>query len=147
MERVRRSPGDICTSEKNHVLTTLSCRIRYAAPPTGDQRWKAPSAPTTVSHGIINATVLGPVCPQGYPEPFASVVPYTLGNEDCLFLNVYSPTDGTGKQLPVLVWIHGGGYGGGGAVQDMSEIINGNQNAFVAVAIQYRVRFPLLITP
>jgi carboxylesterase type B len=68
-----------------------------------------------------------------------------LGDEDCLFLNVYSPTTGTDKQLPVLVWIHGGGYGAGNAAQDMSEIINANQNAFVAVAIQYRVCCPLVV--
>lgn len=42
-------------------------------------------------------------------------------------------------QLPVLVWIHGGGYGAGNGRQDMSEIINANSNGFVAVAIQYRV--------
>ena len=120
----------------NNTLTALSCRIRYAAPPTGDMRWKAPSAPATESNITIDATVFGPTCPQALPAPFPTP---GLGNEDCLFLNVYSPTTGTEKQLPVLVWIHGGGYGAGNAGQDMSEIINANQNAFVAVAIQYRV--------
>jgi carboxylesterase type B len=60
-----------------------------------------------------------------------------LGNEDCLFLNVYAPENAT--NLPVLVWIHGGGYGLGNGQQDMSAIINTNNNSFIAVAIQYRL--------
>lgn len=40
----------------------------------------------------------------------------------------------------MLVWIHGGGYGYGDGTQDMSEIINANDQGFVAVTIQYRVR-------
>lgn len=67
--------------------------------------------------------------------------PAPSGSEDCLFLNVYAPNYEPGKNLPVLVWIHGGGYGAGNGQQDMSEIINANDNSFVAVSIQYRVSF------
>ena len=42
-------------------------------------------------------------------------------------------------KLPVLVWVHGGGYGFGNGQQDMTEIINDNDNSFIAVSIQYRV--------
>ena len=59
------------------------------------------------------------------------------GNEDCLFLSVYAPQNKT--NLPVLVWIHGGGYGMGQGNQDLSSIINTNNNSFIGVAIQYRV--------
>lgn len=45
--------------------------------------------------------------------------------------------------LPVLVWIHGGGYGQGRGSEDMSAIINANGNGFVAVTIQYRVSFSM----
>jgi carboxylesterase type B len=66
--------------------------------------------------------------------------PFIPGDEDCLFLNVYAPSTATPKaQLPVLVWIHGGGYGSDNGRQDLSEIINANANGFLAVAIQYRV--------
>lgn len=60
-----------------------------------------------------------------------------MANEDCLFLNVYAPSNAS--NLPVLVWIHGGGYGLGNGQEDLSAIINANNNGFVGVAIQYRV--------
>ncbi|KAF2830465.1 alpha/beta-hydrolase [Ophiobolus disseminans] len=108
--------------------------IRYAAPPVNSLRWKEPRRPEK-TRTIYNATAFGPNCPQAYPAvPNAPFVP---GNEDCLFLNVYAPSDA--EDLPVLVWIHGGGYGFGDGTQDMSEIIAANKNGFVAVTIQYRL--------
>ena len=62
-----------------------------------------------------------------------------MGNEDCLFLNVYAPPTNASKRLPVLIWIHGGGYGLGDGMQDLSTIITANGNTFVGVAIQYRL--------
>ncbi|UPX18276.1 uncharacterized protein EKO05_0008580 [Ascochyta rabiei] len=112
--------------------------IRYAAPPTADLRWQAPAAPAVSQNGTVNATVFAPGCHQAKPSPFLSA-PSPSGSEDCLFLNVYAPDYEEGKNLPVLVWIHGGGYGAGNGRQDMSEIINANSNSFVAVSIQYRL--------
>ena len=114
---------------------TNSPRIRYAAPPTGLLRWKAPQTPS-INLTLTPATTFGPSCPQTYPA--VPNAPFILGNEDCLFLNVYAPPT-SGKKLPVLVWIHGGGYGLGDGTQDMSEIINANKKGFLAVSIQYRV--------
>lgn len=61
-----------------------------------------------------------------------------MASEDCLFLNVYAPNDIT-SPLPVLAWIHGGGYSAGNGREDLSSIINGNNNSFVGVSIQYRL--------
>ncbi|KAL6702832.1 hypothetical protein ACN47E_000918 [Coniothyrium glycines] len=110
--------------------------IRYASPPLGDLRWQAPVLPAPSRNATIHATAFGPSCPQAPPAPQNSS---TLGDEDCLFLNVYAPQSEPGRQLPVLVWIHGGGYGAGNGQQDMRAIINDNDNAFVAVTIQYRL--------
>jgi carboxylesterase type B len=52
---------------------------------------------------------------------------------------VYAPRRKEQAKLPVLVWVHGGGYGFGNGQQDMTEIINDNGNSFIAVSIQYRV--------
>jgi carboxylesterase type B len=55
-------------------------------------------------------------------------------------LNVYAPHNASG--LPVFVNIHGGGYGVGDSREDLSKLINANDNAFVGVSIQYRVSAP-----
>lgn len=64
--------------------------------------------------GDIIATMYGPPCPQ--PDPYRPG--YIIGNEDCLLLNVFTPQmpdETTG--LPVLVFIHGGGFRFGSANQ------------------------------
>ncbi|OBT76453.1 hypothetical protein VF21_04020 [Pseudogymnoascus sp. 05NY08] len=107
---------------------------KSAAAPIGPLRWQVPGAPAT-NRTITPATDFGPICPQNYPSvPNAPFIP---GDEDRLFLNVYAPSNAI-KQ-PVLVWIHGGGYGYGDASQDMTEIIAANNNGFVVVALQYRL--------
>ena len=122
--------------------------IRYAAPPLGALRWQAPRSPAT-NHTAARADTFGPACPQTYPS--LPGVSFMFGDEDCLFLNVYAPTvalprairNDTGSnetRLPVFVSIHGGGYGLGNGMQDMSSLVNTNDNSFIAVSIQYRVR-------
>jgi carboxylesterase type B len=114
--------------------------IRFAAPPTGNLRWQAPQPPTFNRSGVIQANAFAPFCPQNPDAPNGPGPAY--GDEDCLFLNVYAPANAS--SLPVLVWIHGGGYGAGNGREDLSPIINANHNNFVGVAIQYRVRDPML---
>jgi carboxylesterase type B len=89
---------------------------------------------------VVTASAYGPQCPQSEfsIEPFG-LNPGVIGDEDCLNLNVWAPTGA--KKLPVLVYIHGGGYGAGNGQQDLTSIINTNGNSFVGVTIQYRVSF------
>ena len=65
-------------------------------------------------------------------------------DEDCLFLNVWTPPGVAikGLKLPVLIWIHGGGYGAGDGRQDTTELIKHNNDSFIGVQIQYRVSCP-----
>jgi len=117
-------------------MLTRGPRIRYAQPPTGNLRWQAPRLPNLKPNATTEpATEFGPTCPQILPS--IPGLPFIPGDEDCLFLNVYAPPNA--QNLPVLVWIHGGGYGAGDGRQDMSEIITQNGNNMVVVSIQYRL--------
>ena len=86
--------------------------LPYAAPPVGDLRWKAPEPPAKWK-GDRDATKYGAHCAQG--RVFDDMIFQDAGpSEDCLFLNVYAPASAKKKsKLPVMFWIHGGGYSGG----------------------------------
>jgi carboxylesterase type B len=113
--------------------------VRFAAPPTGSNRWQAPQPPYENRSSTFQANEYAPICYQA-PDAGLEVQPVnqSLASEDCLFLNVWSPANATGY-LPVFVWIHGGGYGAGSGRQDQSALINTNGDAFVSVTIQYRL--------
>jgi para-nitrobenzyl esterase len=82
--------------------------IPYAAPPVGEFRWRPPQ-PVTPWKEVRDATKDCVDCPQrAWPGSKA------VQSEDCLFLNVWAPAKATKKsKLPVMVWIHGGGFTGG----------------------------------
>src|SRR5215469_9940521 len=77
--------------------------IPYAAPPTGELRWKPPQPPPRRS-GTRQATQFGAACPQLPAKWFPDIG----WSEDCLYLNVWTPRLSTGARLPVLVYFHGG---------------------------------------
>ena len=75
--------------------------IPYAAPPVGALRWQPPQ-PAASWSGVRDATKFAPHCPQ-VASPFGQA----STSEDCLFLNVFTPSH-RGAGNPVMVWIHGG---------------------------------------
>ena len=83
--------------------------LPYAAPPVGDLRWKTPEMPIKWS-GVRDATKFGNRCQQWHvwnDYIFTDTGP----SEDCLYFNVYEPAAAQqGDKLPVMVWIHGGGF-------------------------------------
>jgi para-nitrobenzyl esterase len=106
--------------------------LPYAAPPTGALRWRPPQPPAALG-GVRDATQFGPSCPQ-QPSPFAPPAPFS---EDCLYLNVYTSTSRRDRDLPVLVWIHGGGF-----TEDGARNYDGSKlaaNGVVVVTINYRL--------
>ncbi len=115
--------------------------IPYAAPPTGNLRWKPTEAPTTWSTPLL-AQNFPPSCPQKRYDQGDTT--YTLeGNEDCLYLNIWTPNI-TGN-LPVMVFIHGGGnqQGSSGQQTGGTTLYDGTNLAdrgnVVVVTIQYRL--------
>ncbi len=109
--------------------------IPYAAPPTGANAWRPPQ-PFPPWQGVRPATKPGHDCAQ--VGSLATGVPTTSLFENCLFLNVYTPPQGTGRLLPVMVWIHGGGFtGGAGRIYDGAALAAGHH--VIVVTINYRL--------
>jgi para-nitrobenzyl esterase len=105
--------------------------IPYAAPPLGPLRWRPPQPPAPW-HGIRMATQFAPHCPQP-----AGVFGRASTSEDCLYLNVFAPAGRRGSRLPVMVWIHGGGFVGGESNDyDPSGLV---ANGVIVVTINYRL--------
>jgi para-nitrobenzyl esterase len=106
--------------------------LPYAAPPAGTRRWRPPQPPPDW-HGARSATRFAPSCPQP-ASPFAPPGPFS---ENCLYLNVYTPTLRRDAHRPVLVWIHGGGFTeDGGRNYDGSKLA---ADGVVVVTINYRL--------
>lgn len=110
--------------------------IPYAAPPVGEFRWRPPQA-VTPWQGIRDAKEYGPNCVQGG----WGAAPGTIqqgSSEDCFYLNLWKPVDAkSGAKLPVMVWIHGGGFTGGSGAG-----ISGNQFAqqgIILITFNYRL--------
>jgi para-nitrobenzyl esterase len=109
--------------------------IPYAAPPVGALRWRPPH-PAAPWPGVRNATSPGSTCAQ--IGSIATGVITTSTSEDCLYLNVYTPTVTGRGGLPVMVWIHGGGFtGGAGSIYDGSVLAA--QGHVIVVTINYRL--------
>ena len=85
--------------------------LPYASPPVGNLRWRPPQPPAPW-RGVHRASRYAPSCPQK-PSPFAPPGPQS---EDCLYLNISTPTLRRRAGRPVLVWIHGGGLTEDGAL-------------------------------
>lgn len=121
--------------------------IPYAAPPIGNLRWRAPE-PVKRWDGIKIANEYGPIACQPVPgcdpEEFWTREIHPTGpefrmSEDCLYLNVYTPAR-TGKEsLPVLVYIHGGGFKGGYPYEVEFDWEHMARRGIVVVAIAYRL--------
>lgn len=113
--------------------------IPYAAPPVGDLRWKPPAAPASWE-GVRDCFEFSSACPQRTPTLMKAIPQMAINapySEDCLYLNVWAPENAKG--LPVLYWIHGGGYTMGASSQ---PIYNGEELArlgCVVVSINYRL--------
>lgn len=122
--------------------------IPYAAPPVNDLRWKAPQPPSPWE-GVRRCDHFGHACIQplragggfyerefyrhdfhAYPPPWG---------EDCLYLNIWTPAVEKDERLPVMVWIHGGGFTQGYSHEPRSDGENLAKNGVIVVSINYRL--------
>lgn len=136
--KVKTAQGKVHGKTINDNKVRAFLGLPYAAPPVGDLRWRAPELPIKWK-GERDATKYGAHCAQG--RVFEDMVFQDAGpSEDCLFLNVYTPADSTDKsKLPVMFWIHGGGYSGGASSEPRH---NGDflpLKGVVLVTINYRL--------
>lgn len=113
--------------------------VPYASPPVGPLRWQPPAPPQPWTQ-TLQAVSFGPICAQSDNSlpGFGS----NSRNEDCLYLNVFRPSSPAlpvaGQKLPVIVWIHGGGFAGGASNDyDPSSLVKHGNVVFVS--FNYRV--------
>jgi para-nitrobenzyl esterase len=126
--------------------------IPFAAPPVGDLRWRPPqpAAPWT---GVRQAAEFGADCMQGRfgppPAAAAGAPPARVPSENCLFLNVWRPESARpGAKLPVMVWIHGGGFTGGSGASPNTSGAQFAKQGVLLVSANYRLgRFAFFAFP
>jgi para-nitrobenzyl esterase len=110
--------------------------IPFAAPPVGALRWRAPQ-PAAPWSGVRRADAFGPRCPQG--RLFDDMVFRDQPSEACLTLNVWTPARDSGERLPVMFWIHGGGFQAGSASEPRQDGARLAQRGVVVVSANHRL--------
>ncbi|KAF4614264.1 hypothetical protein D9613_008001 [Agrocybe pediades] len=144
-----RYQGMFVADKVTNATHTEFLGIRYAAPPTGARRFRAP-APPEATPGVQLAGSQALTClqagqgnsPDSPFRPGQHKRAADLGaSEDCLFLNVYVPGSITQKKsLPVIFWIHGGGYvAGSTSGLDGNNLIRESGEGVIIVLAQYRL--------
>jgi para-nitrobenzyl esterase len=125
---VKVTGGEIVGSDDGVLKTYLG--VPFAAPPVGKNRWRAPQ-PVAPWNGVKETRSFAPACAQT-----ASWLPNPK-SEDCLYLNIWAPANA--NRLPVMVWIHGGGYYGGTGAQPGFDGSNLARRGVIVVTLNYRL--------
>ena len=115
--------------------------IPYAAPPVAELRWKPPR-PVKAWEGVRDCFEFGAACPQSTPPLLAAIPEMSIAaplSEDCLFLNVWAPAAAKSQKLPVLYWIHGGGFVMGAASQPLYDGEKLARLGCIVVSVNYRL--------
>ncbi len=132
-QTVKTKSGDVAGAAAGGMSVWKG--IPFAAPPVGDLRWKAPQP--IAWPGVKQATTFGPACPQPERGDGGGVGAPAKQAEDCLTLNVFAPAGA--KNLPVMVWIHGGAFRLGfssSPLYDGAELV---RQGVILVTVNYRL--------
>jgi carboxylesterase type B len=114
--------------------------LPFAQPPLADLRFRKPQSLKTTWYGARNASAYSAAC-VGYG---GDNIAYPSQSEDCLYLNIVRPSGDEHKNLPIGVWIHGGGYYMGSGIDqryNLSRIVKRSieiRKPFIGVSINYR---------
>src|ERR1700733_11654898 len=117
--------------------------IPFAAPPVGPLRWRAPE-PVRTWGGVRKCDTFRANAMQRDPVPFDRytaefLIPSRVISEDCLYLNVWTKMRKGGEKMPVIVWIHGGGFNSGSGSCAIYDGENMAKKGVVFVTINYRL--------
>lgn len=131
--------GSAITVDGDRVLSFKG--IPYALPPVGDRRW-TPAAPAPGWNCTRDARAFSPQAVQlTEPDTAFFSLPQSVQNEDCLYLNIWTPESATKGEpgRPVMVWIHGGAFiGGAGSLPVYDGAALARKDVLV-VTINYRL--------
>jgi len=110
--------------------------LPYAAPPVGALRWHSPE-PASPWKGVRQATSFGPPCAQAPLRGRTEVS--AISREDCLYLNVWTPRLTRGAKVPVMLWIHGGGFENGMGTSPTYDGATLAAKGVIVITINYRL--------
>jgi len=140
------APGPIVQTEAGAVRglvregEAVFLGIPFAAPPVGVLRFAAPRPPAPWE-GVRDATAFGPT-PQRRPFGSLTTIPEpSIPGDDTLSVNVFTPAAGDRARLPVLVWVHGGGYFAGSPASPWYDGASFARDGVVVVTVAYRLGF------
>jgi para-nitrobenzyl esterase len=131
---VRIDSGAITGIAASAPGITVFKGIPYAALPVGNLRWRAPQ-PVAKWDGMRKMDQFAQPCVQ----PLRTDPKQTRGNEDCLYLNVWTPARSAADKLAVMVWIHGGGFRDGTGAMLLHDGTELAKKGVVLVTINYRL--------
>jgi len=141
---VRTKSGVVAGAVANGVVSWKG--IPYAAPPVGELRWRAPR-PVASWTGVRAATEYAHDCMQ-LPFPSDAAPLGTPPAEDCLYVNVWAPEKPASSKMPVLFWIHGGGFVNGGSSPSVYDGSAFARRGVVLVSLNHRLgRFGFFAHP
>jgi para-nitrobenzyl esterase len=135
---VKISQGTISGTTEGDITSFKG--IPFAAPPTGDLRWRAPQ-PAPGWTGVRDASQFGPICPQARMSLLARLGRHLKlpESEDCLTVNVWTPNANPGAKLPVMVWIYGGSFRTGGSARPIYDGTELARHGVILVSFNYRL--------
>jgi carboxylesterase type B len=133
---INTSSGSVqgVASEHNPAITVFK-GLPYAASTAGENRWRAPQ-PRTPWEGVLVADKFGPPCPQ---KPFGPMNVLPVQSEDCLSLNIWTPSKSPDEKLPVFVWIYGGRFIAGSGSEHAYDGAGLASKGVIVVTLNYRV--------